>query len=282
MAVTESRQRFAAPTNSASPDFEEARLPTVKVGNVIVTALSRPDWSRLIIEKCRAYRGTGKEPLLYTSANGNVLSNYAASPIFRSQLQQFDYVDADGMPLVLASRWFTRTPIPERCATTDFFHDIARAFSREGLSIYVLGGSAEAHARAMAEIRRRYPELKIAGHRDGYFTVEDEAEVVADIVAANPDLVFVGLGVPKEHDFVLRNRERLAGVGGVKTCGGLLDFISGKNARAPQWMQDWSLEWAFRVWQEPSRLFWRYLTTNVHAVWLLVRHTGDVEFKPRG
>ena len=256
--------------------FRAPVLPSVVVGSIVITALSRPEWSKLIVENCRKVRGSGRRPMLYTSANGNVLSKYAASARFRDLFQQFDYVDADGMPLVLASRLFTRTPIPERCATTDFFHDIADDFAKQGLSVYILGGSEDSHERAINEVRRRHPNLRIAGHRHGYFDATDEAEVVADINAAEPDLLFVGLGVPKEHDFVLRNARALNRVGGIKTCGGLLDFISGKNARAPKWMQNCSLEWAFRVWQEPSRLFWRYLTTNVHAVWLLARHTADV------
>ena len=250
--------------------------PVVKVGNVVITALARAEWSEQISRECSRKRGSGQRPTLYTSANGNVLSRYARSLSFREKFQRFDYVDADGMPLVWASRWFTQTPIPERCATSDFYYDIAEKFQAEGKSIYLLGGSEETIQRTARKTRQLYPNLRIAGYRNGYFGEGDEASIVQDINEAAPDILFVGLGVPKEHDFVLRNCDSLTSVGVVKTCGGLFDFVSGKNPRAPQWMQDLSLEWAYRVWNEPTRLFWRYLTTNVHAMWLLARHTADM------
>ena len=87
-------------------------------------------------------------------------------------------------------------------------------------------------------------------------------------------MLWVGLGVPYEQAFVARNKAQLTHVGVVKTCGGLFDFVAGKNTRAPQWMQDHALEWAYRLWLEPRRLFWRYVTTNIATVVLLALRTG--------
>ena len=79
--------------------------------------------------------------------------------------------------------------------------------------------------------------------------------MVAEINEAQPDVLWVGLGVPAEQTFCLRHREPLVAVGVVKTSGGLFDFLAGKNRRAPEWMQASGLEWLFRVWLEPRRLF---------------------------
>ena len=89
-----------------------------------------------------------------------------------------------------------------------------------------------------------------------------------------PDILWIGLGVPLEQQFIERNIDRLTGVGVVKTSGGLFDFISGKNPRAPQWMQDAGLEWVYRAMREPRRLGMRYLTTNPQAIGALIRHSS--------
>jgi len=116
-------------------------------------------------------------------------------------------------------------------------------------------------------------------HADGmpmvlYFSRDEEDEVIAEINAARPDILWVGLGVPLEQQFIERNIDRLTGVGVIKTSGGLFDFISGKNARAPAWMQAAGLEWLYRVWLEPRRLAMRYLTTNPQAIGALIRHSA--------
>ena len=125
----------------------------------------------------------------------------------------------------------------------------------------------------MANVKRQYPNLVMAGYRNGYIQPEEEDLAINAINEVAPDILWIGMGVPREQAFVLRNKARLINVGVIKTSGGLFNFLSGKNKRAPQWMQDWGLEWAFRIRQEPKRLFWRYLTTNPHAVWLLLTQT---------
>jgi exopolysaccharide biosynthesis WecB/TagA/CpsF family protein len=79
------------------------------------------------------------------------------------------------------------------------------------------------------------------------------------------------MGAPRELAFAVRNRDLLTGVGLIKTSGGLFDFLSGRNRRAPAWMQAAGLEWLHRLALEPRRLFYRYLTTNPHALYVLLR-----------
>jgi exopolysaccharide biosynthesis WecB/TagA/CpsF family protein len=95
--------------------------------------------------------------------------------------------------------------------------------------------------------------------------------VVAEIARLKPDVLWVSLGVPLEQQFCLRNLTALRGVGIVKTSGGLFDFLSRAKPRAPAWMQKSGLEWLFRMSLEPQRLFWRYLVTNPHALFVMVR-----------
>ena len=116
---------------------------------------------------------------------------------------------------------------------------------------------------------RCIPDLQIVGHSHGYLKGDALRAKVDEINALAPDYLWVALGVPYEQAFVEEFTPRLSNVGVIKTSGGLFNFLSGSRARAPQWMQIVGLEWAWRIWLEPRRLFWRYLTTNPRALYLL-------------
>ncbi|CBL45027.1 udp-hexose transferase [gamma proteobacterium HdN1] len=235
--------------------------------------LNRRGYAELMASDCnQARRATSPTlPKLGFSMNGQALSLCETDLDFRHAMQAADYLQADGQSLVLASRFLCHNPLPERIASTDFFHDAASIAQEQGLSFYFLGATEDMNEKAVAEVQRCYPNLRIAGRRNGYFSSNQEAEICADIVAAGTDVLWIGLGKPKEQLFCIRNQEALRGVCWVKTCGGLFDFLSGKNSRAPSWMQATSLEWLYRSILEPRRLLWRYVTTNTHVVLILVR-----------
>ena len=107
---------------------------------------------------------------------------------------------------------------------------------------------------------------------------------VDEINRLAPDYLWVALGVPYEQAFVEEFTPHLSDVGIIKTSGGLFNFLSGSRARAPRWMQSAGLEWAWRIWLEPRRLFWRYLTTNPRALYLLFNKSrpSNTDRTPRG
>jgi N-acetylglucosaminyldiphosphoundecaprenol N-acetyl-beta-D-mannosaminyltransferase len=248
--------------------------PTAVVGGLPVAVIDRAQSARLMIDAARARRGRDLAPPIVTSANGQVISLCARDANVRELFLSADLIHADGMPLVFASRAMRqRAPLPERVATTDLFHDVAALAQAEGASFYLLGASQTVIETAAHNVRRRYPRLAVAGWRNGYFGRDEEEAVIAAINAARPDILWVGMGVPAEQEFARRNRECLTGVGLIKTSGGLFDFLAGKNPRAPAWMQAAGLEWLYRTAQEPRRLFVRYLTTNPHAIYLLLTRT---------
>lgn len=251
---------------------EQASLPTTRIGGIAVARLTRPAWAEHLVQEAMARRGAGCLPSFYTSLNGQILSLYYRVPAVRMALDSADGIDADGMSVVFASRLLTEAPIPERCATSDLFYDVASRAAARGVSFFLLGGSEESNRKAAETASRLYPELVIAGRHHGYYPPEQEPAIVDAIRASAPDILWIGFGAPLAHEFVLRNRERLCGVGVLRTCGGLFDFVSGKKRRAPFWMQQAGLEWLFRVWLEPRRLAWRYLVTNPHALYLMLRH----------
>lgn len=134
-----------------------------------------------------------------------------------------------------------------------------------GRSVYLLGGEPGVATQAEEVLRDRFPDLKLAGHLSpsfGFDTRSDEYDVVCDeVVAAAPDLVFVGLGFPKQERVIARLRPRLPQTW-FMGCGAAIGFVAGVHSRAPGWMQDSGLEWVHRLALEPRRLMRRYLVDD--------------------
>ena len=249
-------------------------LPLVTIGGLPIAVIDRARSAQLMIDAALARRDAQTRPLIFTSANGQVLSLCARDATTRELFLAADLIHADGMPLVFASRLFYRMPLPERVATTDLFHDAARLAQQRRARFFLLGATDSTIEQAARRVRADYPDLELVGHRGGYLRRGEEERIIADINNARPDILWLGLGVPREQEFAVRYRDRLHGVGLIKTSGGLFDFLSGKNSRAPVWMQLAGLEWAYRTYLEPRRLAGRYLITNPHAALLLLTRTG--------
>lgn len=246
--------------------------PVVHVGQLPIDAVDLEETAEAFIAYCLSEeRRRAARPIFSTSVNGQVLSLCARDRRMTEALLSADSVNADGQPLVLLSRLLCANPLPERVATTDLFPIVARKAARAGVTFFLLGGAEEVNRRAAANTRAAYPGIAIVGRRNGYFSPAEEPAVVAEIVRAKPDILWLSLGVPLEHQFCMRNLRDLRGVGIVKTSGGLFDFLAFARPRAPEWMQASGLEWLFRLCCEPRRLFLRYALTNPHALLLMIR-----------
>lgn len=245
-------------------------LSTTLLGGLPIALCDMQGAADIFIENALRARGKNLRPFYSSSANGQVIAQCMRNSTLREMILEADQIHADGMPMVLFSKMLLANPLPERVATTDLVHAVADRAQKAGVSFYFLGGTEEINSRAVTAMQAAYPSLVFVGRRNGYFSAEEEADVVAHIGAAKPDILWVGLGFPSEQAFVSRNIDKLRGVGVVKTSGGLFDFLSGKNQRAPAWMQRIGLEWAFRVVLEPRRLGRRYLVTNPISLYALL------------
>jgi N-acetylglucosaminyldiphosphoundecaprenol N-acetyl-beta-D-mannosaminyltransferase len=250
-------------------------VPVATIGGLPIAVIDRAMSAELMVDVALARRDTAQPPLIFTSANGQVLSMCARDERIRDLFLGTDLIHADGMPLVFFSRLFHQTPLPERAATTDLFHDTALVAQRRGARMFFLGAAKSVVEQAVRRVRTLYPDLDIVGHACGYLRREGDEERIIEVVNnARPDILWLGLGAPAEQAFAMRHRDALRGIGLIKTTGGLFDFLSGKNPRAPDWMQRAGLEWAYRIYLEPRRLAGRYLMTNPHALFLLLTRTG--------
>lgn len=171
-----------------------------------------------------------------------------------------DIINADGASVVLASK-FLKCPIPERVAGIDLMQELVKLAKDKGYSVYFLGAKQEIVENTAQVFQERYPELKIAGIHNGYFTKAQWSEIAEVLKERKPQIVFVGITSPlKEYLVEFLQNEGLNCV--FMGVGGSFDVISGLIPRAPLWMQKANLEWLFRVIQEPKRLFKRYFIGN--------------------
>src|SRR6202012_3380946 len=130
---------------------------------------------------------------------GHAVAMAGTDAKFRNTVQKADIIHADGAPVVFASKVLTDAPIPERSATTDFLHDAAKMAEAHGLTFYLLGATEAVNSACAERLHRDYPNLKIAGRRDGYFEPEEEGALIDEINASGADVLWVGLGVPLEY-----------------------------------------------------------------------------------
>ncbi|MEX2186175.1 MAG: WecB/TagA/CpsF family glycosyltransferase [Pirellulales bacterium] len=168
---------------------------------------------------------------------------------------------ADGIGMKIAGR-VLGSDIRENLCGTDLFLHLCEALAGSDKSVYLLGGKPGVADDLRAWMRERYPKTRVVGARDGYFTAADEPHVVADIRASGADVLLVAFGAPKQDLWVA---EHLVATG-VKLAmgvGGLFDYYSGRIPRAPVWVREIGMEWAFRLLQEPKRLWKRYLCGNL-------------------
>jgi N-acetylglucosaminyldiphosphoundecaprenol N-acetyl-beta-D-mannosaminyltransferase len=240
----------------------------VFVAGMRVATTSRAELAQMIVRDCLERRAAKAHapPRLVFDANGHGISLSARDAEYRRALDAADIVHADGGWIVLASRFLSGAAIPDRSATTDMIHDLAAAGIEHGISHYLLGSTEAVNAACAERLKQLYPGILIAGRRHGYFGPDEEAAVIDGIDAAKPDLLWIGLGKPREQLFAARNKDRLDAAWAI-TCGGCFNYIARDYRRAPRWMQDNHLEWLFRAATTP-RLLWRYATTSPHALWL--------------
>lgn len=210
-------------------------------------------------------------PVVVADTNGQAISLYATDSAYAAAVDAADIVHADGQFVVWLSRLVGGPAIPERTATTDFVHAAAAACAAKGLSFFLLGGSEEINARAAEVLLAAHPGLRIAGRQHGYFTEADEPAILQHVSESGADVLWVGLGKPKEQLFAQRIRDRVR-CGWIVTCGGCFHFLAGDYSRAPGWMQKVGLEWLHRMATGPRYLIKRYLTTIPHALYLALRH----------
>ena len=185
--------------------------------------------------------------------------------VFRDVLARADLAVPDGMPVIWASR-IQGTPLPARVPGSSLINTLSRAAAERGRSIFLLGGDPGTAEHAAQVLKSRYPNLKVAGTccpKVGMDLDPHTYERLRILLQnAKPDIVFVGLGSPKQERFIRVIHSVLPQAWWLG-IGISFSFVSGRVRRAPPWIQRLGLEWAFRLTQEPAKLARRYLVDGI-------------------
>jgi len=212
------------------------------------------------------------QPHQHVVVNVDKLVKASRDPDLRRIVNDCALVNADGMPVVWAARLLGK-PLKERVAGIDLFEALMRRAGEKGWRVFLLGAREEVVAAVADTYRRRYPELAIAGWRNGYWTVEEEAQVAAQVRASGADLLFVAISSPKKEQFLGRWQAEMR-IPFAMGVGGTFDVAIGRVRRAPRWMQRAGLELFYRFLQEPRRMFRRYFIDDMAFIWLFIKEAA--------
>ena len=184
-----------------------------------------------------------------------------------------DIVGIDGMGILWGAR-LLGSKAHERVAGIDLFKEIMGLCTRKGFRPFFLGATDDVLQRMISNLRVSHPDLQIAGWHNGYFAAEQDPRIVKSIRRSGADCVFLGLPTPRKERLLAQYKDEF-GVPFIMGVGGSFDILAGAVNRAPSWMQGAGLEWCYRLYQEPRRMFWRYFSTNISFATLVTRELAN-------
>ena len=209
-------------------------------------------------------------PHQHVVVNVDKLVKASRDPELRRFINECALVNADGMPVVWASRLLGK-PLKERVAGVDLFEALMRRAGEKGWRVFLLGAREEVVSKVAETYQRKYPRLVLAGYRNGYWKGEEEEALVAEqIRASRADLLFVAISSPKKEQFLGKYQAHMR-IPFAMGVGGTFDVAIGKVKRAPVWMQKSGLEWFYRFLQEPRRMFRRYFIEDMAFIGLFIK-----------
>lgn len=208
----------------------------------------------LTIEECTHRIGEFIErgaPRFVVTLNPELLYQAQFHPELLSMIDRADLVTPDGVGIVWACR-VKGEPVPGRVTGIDLMLGLLQRAAVSGWRVFLLGSAPGVAEDAAYNIVEKYPGVNVVGSHHGYFTPENEPELIEAIRKARPHLLFVALGAPRQEQWIYAHRERL-GVPVAMGIGGSLDVLAGRVPRAPEWMQALHVEWLGRLLRQPSR-----------------------------
>ena len=216
---------------------------------------------------------TGTSPAYIVTPNAQHINNLQHDSLFQEIYRRAFLVVPDGTSILWAAK-FLKTPLKGKVSGSNLFEKLCERGASQPLRIFLLGGRPQAAERAAKILEQRYVGLEIVGTYCPPYGFENDPSAMKlinkEITRAAPNLLFVGLGSPKQEKWVYANYQQLkvpVSIG----IGISFEFIAGMVKRAPVWMQNSGLEWLFRLMMEPKRLWRRYVIGNPLFIYLVLR-----------
>lgn len=235
-----------------------------------------------IVESKGALKDVYDGKVLINTVNAHSFNVAQKDKLFAKALKNGDYLIPDGASIIKACKWLKAKSQPkERIAGWDLFvFEMQRLKERSKkedgrcLKVMFMGSSEKVLAKIRENAAVDYPTLDVVTYSPPYkpeFSDEDNNAIIKAINDANPDLLWIGMTAPKQEKWTFQHWNELKIHCHVGTIGAVFDFYAGTAKRAPQWWQDHSLEWLYRLLKEPKRMWRRYVLGNPLFVWNIVK-----------
>ena len=202
-----------------------------------------------------------QKPHQHVVVNVDKIVKANKDPNLRRIINECALINVDGVPIMWAAALLGK-PLKERVTGIDLFFAIMERAATKQWRIFLLGATEDVVTTVKQFYERTYPNIIIAGYRNGYWQPEEEPSIVQQIKAAKADLLFVAISSPKKEQF-LNQYQAFMNIPFAMGVGGTFDIVAGKLKRAPRWMQDIGFEWFYRFLQEPKRMFRRYFIEDM-------------------
>jgi N-acetylglucosaminyldiphosphoundecaprenol N-acetyl-beta-D-mannosaminyltransferase len=200
--------------------------------------------------------------------NAHCVNVACTDPDYAAILLRAGRVFADGIGVKLGAR-VHGVEVVENVNGTDLFPRLCEALGRRKVGLYLLGARPGVVDGVVAWLRENHPTVRVKGSRHGYFTEAESEAVADDIRASGAEILLVAMGVPRQEKWIETHLAR-SGARVALGVGALFDFYSRSVPRAPAWMRERGLEWVYRLYQEPGRLWKRYVVGNPQFLWRVV------------
>lgn len=256
--------------NEFVSNIEKIRIPTCNILGVDIAAINL-GWLLIFLEKNIKHKQGNRlsgEYICVSNVHTTVLS-YENEDYCKIQNNSLMSIP-DGGPLSTLGKKRGFTDI-DRVPGPTLMEEIFKTSSYIGYSHYFYGSTEATLNKLSKRLMEKYPGINIVGFYSPPFRTLTEAEnkkIQANINSLKPDIIWVGLGAPKQEKWMAKNQGEIEGL--MIGVGAGFDYFAGNIKRAPRWMQNANLEWLYRLFQEPRRLFKRYLYTNTKFIWLLL------------
>ena len=252
--------------NSMKNEFcRQVNKETIPVCNILGVGIAAIDMDWLLDFTCRNIKDLSGDYMCVSNVHTTVMAyeNQAYRGVQNGGIMAIP----DGGPLSSAGRKRGFAGM-QRTTGPSYLEEILKLSEQHGWRHYFYGATEDTLAKLRAELLEKYPKLEIVGMYSPPFrplTPEEDAEVIRTINEAAPDFVWVGLGAPKQENWMAAHQGKIQGF--MVGVGAAFDYLAGNIQRAPVWMQRCNLEWFYRLVQDPKRLFKRYMVTNTKFIW---------------
>jgi len=222
-----------------------------------------------VVDKILEFALTDKHRII-TYIDAQCVNIFFRDPEYKKIIKKMDLVCAGGVGVVWASKLF-RNSLPERVNSLDYFDRLAEGLIEKKIKIYLLGGKPGVVQKAVDELKKRFSNLVIVGFHHGFFNEEQEDNIIKEINVLKPNILVVGMGVPRQEKWMYKQLNE-ADVNLFWAVGAAFNSLSGAFKRAPKWMISCGLEWLYRLYQEPNRLWKRYLVGNLVFIYRVLKY----------